>query len=83
MKTLDGMVMDCFIHPKGGWSATVHFDCGVPVGTKLYTHPASQCQPLTPGQIKKLRSKHSAEDICCWSYEMGIKDAEETHGIKD
>lgn len=34
-KELNGMVMDCYSHPKGGWSATVHFSKEVPVGTQL------------------------------------------------
>lgn len=38
-------------------------------------------QPLTDSQVKELAKKHSAEDLCRWSYGMGIKDAEAAHGI--
>lgn len=38
-------------------------------------------QPLTDSQVKELAKKHPAEDLCRWSYGMGIKDAEAAHGI--
>lgn len=36
-------------------------------------------QPLTDSQVKELVKKHPAEDLCRWSYGMGIKDAEAAH----
>ena len=43
--------------------------------------PAVACEPLTPEQITELRKKHPAEDLCGWSYRMGIADAEQHHGL--
>ena len=37
--------------------------------------------PMTPEQIKAMSRKHPAEDLCGWSYRMGIADAEAHHGI--
>lgn len=45
LKPLNGVVMDCYSHPKGGWSATVHFDCEVPVGIQLCEAPAVVAGP--------------------------------------
>ena len=37
--------------------------------------------PLTPEQISAMSRKHPAEDLCGWSYRIGIADAEAHHGI--
>lgn len=39
-------------------------------------------EPLTPEQISAMSRKHPAEDLCGWSYRLGIADAEAHHGIK-
>ena len=39
-------------------------------------------EPLTPEQTSAMSSKHPAEDLCGWSYRLGIADAEAHHGIK-
>ena len=39
-------------------------------------------KPLTPEQISAMSRKHPAEDLCGWSYRMGIADAETHHSIK-
>ena len=33
-------------------------------------------EPLTPEQISAMSRKHPAEDLCGWSYRMGIADAD-------
>ena len=38
--------------------------------------------PLTPEQIKAMDRRHPAEDLCGWSYRMGVADTEAHHGIK-
>ena len=38
--------------------------------------------PLTDEQIRAMLNKHPPEDVCGWSYRMGIDDAELHHGIK-
>lgn len=38
--------------------------------------------PLTLEAINAMAREHSAEDLCGWSYRMGIADAERHHGIK-
>lgn len=43
-KTLDGCVMDCTSHLKGGWSAVVHFDSEIAVGK--YLVPAERVEAL-------------------------------------
>lgn len=39
-------------------------------------------KPLTDEQMRAMRGKHPAEDLCGWSYRLGIADAEAHHGIK-
>ena len=56
-------------------------------GTPLYTtQQPTQAQagavPLTNAQIRAMLNKHPPEDVCDWSYRMGIDDAELHHGIK-
>jgi hypothetical protein len=53
----------------------------------VYTTPQpTQAQagavPLTDAQIRAMLNKHPPEDVCGWSYRMGIDDAELHHGIK-
>ena len=38
--------------------------------------------PLTYEQIRAMARKHTVEDLCSWSYHMGVADAERHHGIK-
>lgn len=38
-------------------------------------------EPLTDSQITAARRAYPAEDLCGWSYRMGIADAEKHHGI--
>ena len=38
--------------------------------------------PLTDEQIRAMAREHPAEDLCGWSYRMGIADTERHHGIK-
>ncbi len=38
--------------------------------------------PLTDEQTRAMLNKHPPEDVCGWSYRMGIDDAELHHGIK-
>lgn len=38
-------------------------------------------QPLTQDQIRRMSQQHDAEDLCGWSYRMGVQDAEKAHGI--
>ena len=37
--------------------------------------------PLTDEQIRAMARKYPAEDLCGWSYRMGVADAERHHGI--
>lgn len=51
-------------------------------------HPANPAvfprgpEPLTLEAINAMAREHPAEDLCGWSYRMGIADAERHHGIK-
>ena len=46
------------------------------------TQPQAGAVPLTDEQIRAMLNKHPPEDVCGWSYRMGIDDAELHHGIK-
>lgn len=53
----------------------------------LYTTPQpTQAQagavPLTPEAINAMAREYPAEDLCGWSYRMGVADTEAHHGIK-
>jgi len=37
--------------------------------------------PLTPEAINVMAREYPAEDLCGWSYRMGVADAEAHHGI--
>lgn len=39
-------------------------------------------EPLTDEQIRAMLNKHPPEDVCGWSYRIGIEDAGRHHGIK-
>lgn len=39
-------------------------------------------EPLTLEAINAMAREYPAEDLCGWSYRMGIADAEALHGIK-
>lgn len=39
-------------------------------------------EPLTDAQIRAMAREYPAEDLCGWSYRMGIADTERHHGIK-
>lgn len=38
--------------------------------------------PLTPEAINAMAREYPAEDLCGWSYRMGVADAEAHYGIK-
>lgn len=44
--------------------------------------PPAGREPLTDAQIRAMLNKHPPEDVCGWSYRMGIDDAELHHDIK-
>lgn len=44
--------------------------------------PQAGAVPLTDAHIRAMLNKHPPEDVCAWSYRMGIDDAELHHGIK-
>ena len=46
------------------------------------TQPQAGAVPLTDEHIRAMLNKHPPEDVCGWSYRMGIDDAELHHGIK-
>lgn len=85
-----------YLHDDGYWTAAKN-DAGRRLNDRLlfagspkvavYTAPQpTQTQagavPLTDEQIRAMLNKHPPEDVCGWSYRMGIDDAELHHGIK-
>jgi hypothetical protein len=55
---------------------------GYYAGKKAAKQPQAGAVPLTDEQIKAMDRRHPAEDLCGWSYRLGIADAEAHHGIK-
>lgn len=49
---------------------------------KWGAQPVVVREPLTDEQIRAMAREHPAEDLCGWSYRMGIADTERHHGIK-
>ena len=57
--------------------------------TALWSQPTPQpiqaqagAVPLTNEHIRAMLNKHPPEEVCDWSYRLGIDDAELHHGIK-
>jgi hypothetical protein len=50
--------------------------------TQQPTQAQAGAVPLTPEAINAMAREYPAEDLCGWSYRMGIADAEQHHGIK-
>lgn len=50
--------------------------------TRTTTQAQAGAVPLTDAQIRAMLNKHPPEDVCGWSYRMGIDDAELHHSIK-
>ena len=59
-----------------------HADEVQPLTTPQPTQAQAGAVPLTDEQIRAMLNKHPPEDVCGWSYRMGIDDAELHHGIK-
>ena len=51
-------------------------------GTPQPTQAQAGAVPLTPEAINVMAREYPAEDLCGWSYHMGVADAEKYHGIK-
>ena len=49
---------------------------------KWGAQPVVVREPLTDEQIRAMAREHPAEDLCGWSYRMGVADTERHHGIK-
>ena len=49
---------------------------------KWGAQPVVVREPLTDEQIRAMAREYPAEDLCGWSYRMGVADAEAHHGIK-
>jgi hypothetical protein len=47
----------------------------------LWPEPPRGHKPLTDEQKQEIRKMHPTEDLCGWSYGLGIADAERHHGI--
>ena len=75
---------DCAITKKG---VRVLAEAVLSMDYALTTPQPTQAQadarePLTNEHIRAMLNKHPPEDVCGWSYRMGIDDAELHHGIK-
>lgn len=81
-----------WLDPWTGAKVTTDYDAYGKHGIPLYTAPKppppqpTQAQagavPLTTEQIKAMAREYPAEDLCGWSYRMGVADAEAHYGIK-
>ena len=62
---------------------TTDYDAYGKQGIPLYAAPQPVARgPMTNEHIRAMLNKHPPEDVCDWSYRMGIDDAELHHGIK-
>ena len=72
-----------WLDPWTGTKVTTDYDAYGKHGIPLYTTPQPVArEPMTNAHIRAMLNKHPPEDVCDWSYRMGIDDAELHHGIK-
>ena len=72
-----------WLDPWTGTKVTTDYDAYGKHGIPLYTAPQPVArEPMTNEHIRAMLNKHPPEDVCDWSYRMGIDDAELHHGIK-
>ena len=72
-----------WLDPWTGTKVTTDYDAYGKHGIPLYTAPQPVArEPMTNAHIRAMLNKHPPEDVCDWSYRMGIDDAELHHGIK-
>ena len=76
-----------WLDPWTGAKVTTDYDAYGKHGIPLYTtQQPTQAQagavPLTDKQIRAMAREYPAEDLCGWSYRMGVADTESHHGIK-
>ena len=64
------------------WVADLWRKAEAALATPQPTHAQAGAVPLTDEQTRAMLNKHPPEDVCGWSYRMGIDDAELHHGIK-
>lgn len=50
--------------------------CGSACAAGLVAQNLKPIEPLTPIEVKELVKVYPSEDLCGWSYRMGIADAE-------
>jgi len=62
-------------HPEYGYTQALYT-------TPQPTQTQAGAVPLTPEAINVMAREYPAEDLCGWSYRMGVADAEAHHGIK-
>ena len=71
-----------WLDPWTGTKVTTDYDAYGKHGIPLVRQQPVEREPLTDAQIRAMLNKHPPEDVCDWSYRMGIDDAELHHGIK-
>ena len=75
---------DCAITKKGVRvlaEAVLSMDSALTTPQPTQAQPVAR-EPMTNAHIRAMLNKHPPEDVCDWSYRMGIDDAELHHGIK-
>lgn len=63
--------VSAFIERFKGWQAA----------RRAHPTPPAVVEPLTDEKIRAMAREYPAEDLCSWSYRMGVADAERHHGI--
>jgi hypothetical protein len=72
-----------WLDPWTGTKVTTDYDAYGKHGIPLYTAPQPVArEKMTNAHIRAMLNKHPPEDVCDWSYRLGIDDAELHHGIK-
>ena len=71
-----------WLDPWTGTKVTTDYDAYGKHGIPLVRQQPVAREPMTNAHIRAMLNKHPPEDVCGWSYRMGIDDAELHHGIK-
>ena len=66
---------------KYSWDSATQAAPAHPDDAAVDTLAAAMKATLTPEAINAMAREYPAEDLCGWSYRMGVADAERHHGI--
>lgn len=71
-----------WLSPWRADQVTTDYDAYGKHGIPLVRQQPVAREPMANEHIRAMLNKHPPEDVCDWSYRMGLDDAELHHGIK-